>query len=217
MRDEPAKNVSSWQPCHTLVASHACHRWLTSACQRGARGCATTTVNIMASGGGDASASAAEQPKLVPAIPEETLEERQRRLVERNERNRWTWNNVKQAWDKVDMRDVGRIERIPCARDSLLTGIGAGTVTGSAAFFLFKRPILSACNWAVVAFCGVAIGAWEYCTRTKAAEYDLIQKVMIASKEYEKLRREQARLEGETKAATAGITPRPPIEVTRSS
>lgn len=152
------------------------------------------------------------EPSERPA-PTMTMEEQRERIIERNNRNKFTVDNIKAALPEVDPKDIARLERIPCARDSLLSGLGMGTLVGSAAFFMMRRPIMASCNWAVLSFCGVSLASWEYCTRKKENDYQFIQKVMHASKEYEQLRREQARKEGDMTAEAAGVKRVPPLEL----
>ncbi|KAI9592794.1 hypothetical protein BDF19DRAFT_450132 [Syncephalis fuscata] len=57
------------------------------------------------------------------------------------------------------MRNIGKV---PCARDSLLYGIGGGIAVG-AGRFITSRKALTASNWAVGAFALISIGCWEWC------------------------------------------------------
>ncbi|KAA1469943.1 hypothetical protein DENSPDRAFT_773726 [Dentipellis sp. KUC8613] len=78
------------------------------------------------------------------------------------------WSDVKEA--------AKRIGEIPCARNSLLSGIasgfGIGVIRG-----LSVRPFV-ACNWAVATFMAVSLGTWTICQNNLNNERLRIQQVV---------------------------------------
>jgi cytochrome c oxidase assembly protein subunit 20 len=84
--------------------------------------------------------------------------------------------------------DVKNAAYMPCARSSLLYGIGGGLVVGCV-HFLTRRRVASASNWAVVSFGGISIASWEYCRynrRQKTAQMRSVMEQVKRLKEQEK-------------------------------
>eukprot|EP00127_Corallochytrium_limacisporum_P006323 Clim_evm34s225 gene=Clim_evmTU34s225 len=69
------------------------------------------------------------------------------------------------------------VERIPCARDSYLYGIGGGSMLGTWRF-LQTRNVLQGCNWAIGSFIVISFASWEICRYRLSAEQEQIKKVL---------------------------------------
>ncbi|CAM0140251.1 hypothetical protein VKS41_005940 [Umbelopsis sp. WA50703] len=70
--------------------------------------------------------------------------------------------SLSEALKTVKIEDLKSVPQIPCARNSLLYGIGGGAGFG-AIRFLAKRSVPSAANWAVGSFCLISIISFEMC------------------------------------------------------
>ncbi|KAI8987163.1 hypothetical protein BDB01DRAFT_784834 [Pilobolus umbonatus] len=66
------------------------------------------------------------------------------------------------ALKTVKLEDFKEINRIPCARNALLYGMGAGVAVGLLRF-VTKRTVSTSANWAVASFCGVSAVSFEAC------------------------------------------------------
>ncbi|KAI9217305.1 hypothetical protein BC828DRAFT_391510 [Blastocladiella britannica] len=69
-----------------------------------------------------------------------------------------TWDVIK----SINLDDMKNIGQVPCARNSLLYGMGSGFGAGVLRF-AYQGRVLSASNYAVAAFCSVSIISWEVC------------------------------------------------------
>ncbi|OCH90926.1 hypothetical protein OBBRIDRAFT_729818 [Obba rivulosa] len=78
------------------------------------------------------------------------------------------WEDVKEAWRKIN--------EIPCARNSLLSGIasgaGVGVIRGMSA------GAFAASNWAVGTFMLISLGTWTICRRAREDERRRLQQVV---------------------------------------
>ncbi|KAI9164433.1 hypothetical protein H9P43_008284 [Blastocladiella emersonii ATCC 22665] len=63
---------------------------------------------------------------------------------------------------KLTVDDFKNVGQYPCARSSLLYGIGTGFGAGVLRF-AYKGQVLSASNYAVASFCAVSLVSWEVC------------------------------------------------------
>ncbi|GAB5586330.1 hypothetical protein Unana1_01230 [Umbelopsis nana] len=70
--------------------------------------------------------------------------------------------SITEALKTVKIEDLKNVPQIPCARNSLLYGIGGGAGFG-AIRFLTRRSVPSAANWAVGSFCAIATISFEMC------------------------------------------------------
>ncbi|KAL3482394.1 hypothetical protein BJX99DRAFT_216969 [Aspergillus californicus] len=78
----------------------------------------------------------------------------------------------------------GSFYKAPCARDSLMLGIGAGFAVGGVRGVLGGlRSIWIASNWAVGAFALTSLGAHEFCQRRRAEELDGMKQAVDMMKE----------------------------------
>ncbi|KAI0968380.1 hypothetical protein F4678DRAFT_198788 [Xylaria arbuscula] len=69
---------------------------------------------------------------------------------------------IKEGFQSIKSDDFLKLHHIPCARDGLMTGIGAGAAIGAGRYFTgAKAP--KAANWAFGAFLLGSIIQWEYC------------------------------------------------------
>ncbi|CAO3630000.1 unnamed protein product [Cunninghamella blakesleeana] len=97
-----------------------------------------------------------------------------------------------EALKTVKVEDFKDIGKIPCARNSLLYGIGAAFGLGAIRFIL-KRSVPSAANWAVGSFCGVSVVSFELCQmdrKQKLERLQLIIKETDSSPKQQRLRQE---------------------------
>ncbi|KAI1136511.1 hypothetical protein F5Y05DRAFT_110592 [Hypoxylon sp. FL0543] len=96
--------------------------------------------------------------------------------------------------------DILNVHKIPCARQGLMTGIGAGAVVGMGRYIIGGR-VPRAANWAFGAFFIGSIIQWEYCRAQRANEKAAMARVVevIDRKQAEKKARdaEAARLKQE--------------------
>ncbi|KAG5297339.1 DUF3767 superfamily domain-containing protein [Histoplasma ohiense] len=97
--------------------------------------------------------------------------------------------------------------KIPCARDSLLVGIGTGFGAGSLKAVLGGlRAAWPACNWAVGTFTVTSIAMYEFCQRRRVQERDGMKEAveLMRDLKIKKLReRERAKADAEAAAAAA--------------
>ncbi|EEQ30588.1 hypothetical protein McanMca71_000712 [Microsporum canis] len=83
--------------------------------------------------------------------------------------------------------------KAPCARDSLLLGIGTGFGVGGVRAILGGiRSLWSASNWAVGSFAIVSLAAHEYCQRQRAIEREGMKEAAELMREL-KLRKQKER------------------------
>ncbi|KAI0534723.1 hypothetical protein GGR58DRAFT_44099 [Xylaria digitata] len=117
----------------------------------------------------------------------------------------------KEGMQSIKSDDFLRIHQIPCAREGLMTGIGAGAVVGVGRFFTGARAPKAA-NWAFGAFLLGSVIQWEYCQAQRRKERAAMARVVevIDRKKAEKAEKaaqaaEAARLkrEAEEKAQQA--------------
>ncbi|KAK2743261.1 hypothetical protein FQN57_004950 [Myotisia sp. PD_48] len=74
--------------------------------------------------------------------------------------------------------------KAPCARDSLLVGIGAGFGVGSVRAILGGlKSLWIASNWAVGTFALASVATHQYCQRTRAIERDGMKEAVELMKE----------------------------------
>ncbi|KAH9948894.1 hypothetical protein B0H21DRAFT_207582 [Amylocystis lapponica] len=85
--------------------------------------------------------------------------------------------DVKEAVKRISVwDDLQKINEIPCARNSLLSGIasgaGIGVIRGMSA-----GPLIAS-NWAVGTFMLISLGTWSICRRARDEERRRIQQVV---------------------------------------
>ncbi|OJJ60687.1 hypothetical protein ASPSYDRAFT_29214 [Aspergillus sydowii CBS 593.65] len=91
---------------------------------------------------------------------------------------------VTEAMKSMSLKDAASFYKAPCARDSLLLGIGAGFGVGGVRGVLGgKRSIWSACNWAVGIFAITSLAAHEFCQRRRIQELDGMKQAVELMKE----------------------------------
>ncbi|KAH9969555.1 hypothetical protein BC827DRAFT_1160889 [Russula dissimulans] len=87
------------------------------------------------------------------------------------------WADVREAIKRVSpSEDLQRIGEIPCARNSLLSGIASGVGIGVIRG-LSVHP-LTASHWAVGTFMLVSLGTWAICQRNILEEKLRVQTVV---------------------------------------
>ncbi|KAL7425096.1 hypothetical protein Q5752_000784 [Cryptotrichosporon argae] len=78
--------------------------------------------------------------------------------------------DLQAAVSRIDIAaDLSNLGKMPCARQALLYGIGAGAGLGSVRF-LGSRNVRAGANWAVAAFTVVASGTHFVCQNARAKE-----------------------------------------------
>ncbi|KAJ5390125.1 uncharacterized protein N7496_001193 [Penicillium cataractarum] len=99
----------------------------------------------------------------------------------------------------VSMSEISSFYKAPCARESLLTGIGAGFgIGGVRAVFGGMRSLWSAGNWAVGVFAVTSLGAYEFCRRRRIQELHGMKEAVELMKELkEKKQRDKERAAAE--------------------
>ncbi|EAU38294.1 conserved hypothetical protein [Aspergillus terreus NIH2624] len=91
---------------------------------------------------------------------------------------------VTEAMKSMSLKDVTSFYKAPCARDSLLLGIGAGFGIGGVRGVLGGlRSMWTACNWAVGAFALTSLAAHEFCQRRRVQELDGMKQAVEMMKE----------------------------------
>ncbi|KAL6899008.1 hypothetical protein GGI43DRAFT_76457 [Trichoderma evansii] len=111
------------------------------------------------------------------------------------------------AVSMIKKEDFTNIANTPCARQGLLTGIGAGAGLGGLKFVIQGNAAKSA-NWAVGFFMLGSIASYEYCQYLRRAEKIqmkrhievVTQNKKEQAKKLAEERREQQRIEEEQKA-----------------
>ncbi|KAJ5751629.1 hypothetical protein N7520_008546 [Penicillium odoratum] len=84
----------------------------------------------------------------------------------------------------VSMSEISSFYKAPCARESLLTGIGAGFgIGGIRGVFGGMRSLWSAGNWAVGAFAITSLAAYEFCRRQRIEEMHGMKQAVELMKE----------------------------------
>ncbi|KAJ5174825.1 uncharacterized protein N7482_000702 [Penicillium canariense] len=84
----------------------------------------------------------------------------------------------------VSLSEISSFYKAPCARESLLTGIGAGFgIGGVRAVFGGMRSLWSAGNWAVGIFAVTSLGAYEFCRRRRIQELHGMKEAVELMKE----------------------------------
>ncbi|KAI0516943.1 hypothetical protein F5B22DRAFT_646288 [Xylaria bambusicola] len=122
--------------------------------------------------------------------------------------NRQPRPTFKDGIESIKSDDFLKVHHIPCAREGLMTGIGAGAVLGMGRYFTGARAPKAA-NWAFGAFLLGSIVQWEYCQAQRRKERAAMARVVevIDRKQAEKKAQaaEAARLkqEAEEKAQQA--------------
>ncbi|OSD07447.1 hypothetical protein PYCCODRAFT_1463703 [Trametes coccinea BRFM310] len=111
--------------------------------------------------------------------PESDASKAPKRVVYQVETTGSYWNDVKEAVKRISVRDdLSHINEIPCARNSLLSGIASGVGIG----FIrgMSGSVFLACNWAVGTFMLISLGSWTICQRNREEERRRLQQVMEA-------------------------------------
>ncbi|KAL2003283.1 hypothetical protein VTN02DRAFT_4404 [Thermoascus thermophilus] len=101
--------------------------------------------------------------------------------------------SLTQAVKSISLNDFFSFYKAPCARESLLTGLGAGFGVGGIRGILGGLGSLwPACNWAVGAFAIASIGMHEFCQRRRVQELDGMKQAVELMREL-KLKKQQER------------------------
>ncbi|KAL2815539.1 hypothetical protein BJX63DRAFT_430775 [Aspergillus granulosus] len=109
--------------------------------------------------------------------------------------------SVTEAMKSMSLKDATSFYKAPCARDSLLLGIGAGFGVGGVRGVLGGlRSIWTACNWAVGAFAITSLAAHEFCQRRRIQELDGMKQAVEMMKEL-KLKKQREKEQAAAEAA----------------
>ncbi|RFU80077.1 cox20 fam36a [Trichoderma arundinaceum] len=114
---------------------------------------------------------------------------------------------LSEAVSMIKREDFTNVANTPCARQGLLTGIGAGAGLGGLKFVIQGNATKSA-NWAVGFFILGSIASYEYCQYQRRAEKIQMKRHIEVvtqnrkeqAKKIAEERREQQRIEEEQKA-----------------
>ncbi|KAI2462901.1 hypothetical protein F4781DRAFT_161582 [Annulohypoxylon bovei var. microspora] len=86
-------------------------------------------------------------------------------------------HTVTEAFQSIKSDDFLSVHKIPCARQGLMTGIGAGAVVGAGRYITGGR-IPKAANWAFGAFFISSAIQWEYCRAQRASEHASMARIV---------------------------------------
>jgi len=112
-----------------------------------------------------------------PNPPPGTTSSTPRRPIFQTETTGDYWSDVREAFKRLSPReDLERIGEIPCARNSLLSGIASGVGVGVVRG-LSVGPF-AASNWAMGTFMLVALGTWTICQRNIQEERRRVQTIV---------------------------------------
>ncbi|KAM5539473.1 hypothetical protein V8D89_006925 [Ganoderma adspersum] len=121
-----------------------------------------------------------------------------KRIVYQVETTGSRWGDFVEAFKRISVRDdLNRINEIPCARNSLLSGIASGVGIG----FIrgMSTSVFVASNWAVGTFALISLGTWSICQRNRTEERRRMQQVVEAMPK--RFVKDDAASTGEQKAA----------------
>ncbi|KAG1774901.1 hypothetical protein EV702DRAFT_974097 [Suillus placidus] len=100
-----------------------------------------------------------------------------RRPIYRVESTGNFWQDAREAFKRVSIADdFQRIGEMPCARNSLMSGIASGVGVG--VIRIMSAGFLVGSHWAVGTFMVVSLGTWTVCQRNIEAERRKLQKVV---------------------------------------
>ncbi|CAL1712420.1 unnamed protein product [Somion occarium] len=86
------------------------------------------------------------------------------------------WGDVKEAFKRLSLDDLQKIGEIPCARNSLLSGIASGVGVG--AVRAMNTSAFAASNWAFGTFVVISLGTWQICQKSLMQERLRVQQVV---------------------------------------
>jgi len=87
------------------------------------------------------------------------------------------WGDVREAFNRLSVKDdLARINEIPCARNSLLSGIASGVGIGFVRGM--STSVFVASNWAVGSFLLISFGTWTICRKSREDERKRVQQVV---------------------------------------
>ncbi|KAK7690293.1 hypothetical protein QCA50_006950 [Cerrena zonata] len=86
------------------------------------------------------------------------------------------WGDLKEAFKRVSFDDFNKIGEIPCARNSLLSGIASGV--GIGAVRAMSTSAFAASNWALGTFVVISLGTWQICQKSLLQERTRVQQVV---------------------------------------
>ncbi|CAE6469067.1 unnamed protein product [Rhizoctonia solani] len=84
---------------------------------------------------------------------------------------------VRRITKRIDpVQDFKRIPSMPCARESLLYGIGTGAGIGGIRF-ISSRSVLTSCHWAIGTFVLVSSFSWYTCRSALTKEQRVMRTI----------------------------------------
>jgi len=87
------------------------------------------------------------------------------------------WQDAREAFKRISIADdFQRLGEIPCARNSLMSGIASGVGVG--VIRIMSAGVLVGSHWAVGTFMLVSLGTWTVCQRNIEAERRQLQRVV---------------------------------------
>ncbi|OJA17226.1 hypothetical protein AZE42_00209 [Rhizopogon vesiculosus] len=100
-----------------------------------------------------------------------------RRPIYRVETTGHFWQDAREAFKRISIADdFQRLGEIPCARNSLMSGIASGVGVG--VIRIMSAGFLVGSHWAVGTFMLVSLGTWTVCQRNIEVERRKLQKVV---------------------------------------
>jgi len=115
-------------------------------------------------------------------------ERREPRETTTSARSRPSWKDYWTAAQTISTKDFENVPSIPCARNSLLYGIGGGTAIGCTRYL--TSSVFVASNWAVASFILIAAASWQRCRAIQLNETEMVKR--LKESQVEKLRQRTA-------------------------
>ncbi|KAI0667751.1 hypothetical protein C8Q78DRAFT_1052410 [Trametes maxima] len=118
--------------------------------------------------------SAPDSTSSSAATPAASSPSSPKRIVYQAETTGSWWGDVKEAFKRLRVRDdLTHINEIPCARNSLLSGIASGV--GIGVIRGMSASVFVASNWAVGSFMLISLGTWTICQKNREEERRRLQ------------------------------------------
>ncbi|KAI0344430.1 hypothetical protein BDW22DRAFT_1354456 [Trametopsis cervina] len=88
--------------------------------------------------------------------------------------------DVKEAVKRLSLDDFQHLGEIPCARNSLMSGIASGVGVGVIRSLTLRANRIGAFHWAFGTFTAISIGTWMMCQKSLRDERARVQMVIEA-------------------------------------
>ncbi|RDX53558.1 hypothetical protein OH76DRAFT_1399481 [Lentinus brumalis] len=122
--------------------------------------------------------SSSSHPSDSQAASSEASPSPSKRMVYQVETTGSRWGDLKEAFKRISSDDLNKINEIPCARNSLLSGIASGV--GIGVIRGLSSSAFVASNWAMGTFVLISLGSWTICQKNRADERRRMQQVIEA-------------------------------------